>query len=770
MSQSTLDGLLPADASVDLTNCDREPIHTPGGVQPHGALVVLDPETLAVRAHAGAELLGAALGEPLGGALGDAVAELRDEARAEPTDARGFTVGGALEPLPVTLGGAPYDVSAHLGPDGLVVEAEPATLGGADALSARGPVRRALAALDRSSGVAGLLDQTVVQVRALTGYDRVMVYRFHPDLSGEIVAEARRDADEPFLGLRYPATDIPEQARALYVLNRVRLLGDRLAAPAPVQGLDRPLDMRYAALRAVSPVHLKYLENMGVRAAMSVSIVRDGELWGLIACHHHAPMVPTPRVRAAVDLLGQVVAMQIESRGRHDAAAAAAERLEAVARVTERAAGAASIPDAVVTGAPGLLDVLPADGAAILLDGAVATVGDAPPADRVGPLMRALRQAAADGLTAEVDCADDLPDDAPDLGEAAGVLAVPITPDWRSGIAWFRRSQAQAVTWAGRPGKNAVQEADGTTTLVPRASFAAWTESVSDRCAPFEASDRLAAGELRRALVRVVLARVQELARLNEDLARSNEELDAFTYIASHDLKEPLRGIHNYAQFVIEDYAEALDDAGRDKLDTIARLSRRLDGFIDSLLEYSRVGRQDLEMHPVPLAEAVREAQDLLASRLEGAVLEVGALPTVQADRPRVVEVLTNLISNAVKYNSSETPRVVVEARPAAALSAEERARVGDAGHVITVRDNGIGIPERHRESVFRIFKRLHGRDAFGGGSGAGLTIVERIVRRHGGVIWVEGAPGGGTAFHFSLEPRGAAPPAGGPQPHGDPA
>ena len=757
MTDDTLDGLLPVDAEVDLTNCDREPIHRPGGVQAHGALALLHPDTLQVLAASrNAEaVLGIRHGRAVPDALAPAVAELRDEAAEAPRDADGFTDGGALEPLTVDLGGTAYDLSVHRTPEGLLLEGEPTQAIELDTLSRRGPVRRALAALDRVQGVAGLLDEVVRQVRALTGYDRVMVYRFDADGSGEVVAEARRDADEPFLGLRYPATDVPEQARTLYVLNRIRVLGDVDAAPVPVDGVAEPLDLRYAALRAVSPVHLEYLRNMGVQATMSVSIVQDGALWGLIACHHHRPFVPPPRVRSAVDLVGQVLAMQLESRIRSDASAAASERLEAVVRITERAVGADLLSDALAVGEPSLLDVVPAEGAAIVLDERVMTLGTTPPADSLETLLRALGETVGGALLATAECTDDLPDAAPSIAPLAGVLAVPITPDWRAGVLWFRREAALSVTWAGRPGKQSVQEADGSTTLLPRASFAAWTESVAGRCGPFDPADRLAASELRRAVVRVVLARVQELARLNEDLERSNEELDAFTYIASHDLKEPLRGIHNYAQFVIEDYADTLDDAGRQKLDTIARLSHRLDAFIDSLLEYSRVGREQLRLRPVPLAEAVAEAADLLPTRLDGAELVVGDLPTVQADRPRVIEVMTNLIGNAVKYNASDVPRVTVEARPAAALGAEDRERIGDARHVITVRDNGIGIPERHRESVFRIFKRLHGRDAYGGGTGAGLTIVERIVRRHGGVIWVTAPPDGGTAFHFTLEPRG---------------
>jgi signal transduction histidine kinase len=235
--------------------------------------------------------------------------------------------------------------------------------------------------------------------------------------------------------------------------------------------------------------------------------------------------------------------------------------------------------------------------------------------------------------------------------------------------------------------------------------------------------------------------RTHDLETANLELQQSNRDLDDFAYIASHDLKEPLRGIHNYSMFLLEDYGDRLDEDGRAKLETLMRLTRRMEVLIDSLLEFSRLGRADLAIDDVDLNATVAEVVDALAIHLEAERAEVRVprpLPTVRCDRVRVGEIFHNLIVNAVKYNESERKQV-------------EIGWLDEQPPVFYVRDNGIGIQEKHFESIFRIFKRLHAREKFGGGTGAGLTIVKKIIERHSGRIWVESTPGDGTTFYFTL-------------------
>jgi signal transduction histidine kinase len=241
--------------------------------------------------------------------------------------------------------------------------------------------------------------------------------------------------------------------------------------------------------------------------------------------------------------------------------------------------------------------------------------------------------------------------------------------------------------------------------------------------------------------------RAEELQRLNAELERSNRDLDDFAYISSHDLKEPLRGIHSLATFLLEDYAEKLDPAGVEQLQALMRLARRMHALIESLLHYSHVGRSDLAMEVTDLQEVVSDTLEGLAVRLREAKVEVRIpvpLPAVWADRVRVGEIFHNLVANAVKYN--DKPEKWVEIGCVSAPGEDD-----GAGRVFYVRDNGIGVAEQHHEAVFRIFRRLHGREEYGGGTGVGLTIARTIVERHGGSIWLDSQPGVGSTFYFTL-------------------
>jgi PAS domain S-box-containing protein len=247
----------------------------------------------------------------------------------------------------------------------------------------------------------------------------------------------------------------------------------------------------------------------------------------------------------------------------------------------------------------------------------------------------------------------------------------------------------------------------------------------------------------------------EELRETNANLTRSNQELHDFAYVASHDLKEPLRGIFNYSTFLLEDYSDKLDAEGQGKLHTLQQLSRRLDGLIDALLEFSRVGRLEFAFRPTNLNDVLADILESLRIPLEERKIEVRVprpLPTVPCDHVRTGEVFRNLITNSMKYN--DKPNKWIEIGFSESPLADGVVAAGERDcvpFVFYVRDNGIGIPEKHYDSVFRIFKRLHGRDRYGGGSGAGLTIVKRIVERHEGSIWIESTPGEGSTFYFTL-------------------
>jgi light-regulated signal transduction histidine kinase (bacteriophytochrome) len=773
--------LLPAGTPVDLTNCDREPVHLVGGVQPYGALLVVDPADLRVRQASAnaAALLGTAgpvLGASLAGVVGAAAADALAAAAAAADDA-----GRVYHATPVAVGDRRFEVTAHRQAEGLVFEVEPADSEGPalDLGAFHATVRRTMAAVARGTSVRAVAGAVAEEVRRVTGFDRVWVYKFHEDWHGEIIAEARdASVEESWLDLHYPAADIPAPARALFLRHWIRLIADVQAAPSPLEpalspATGAPLDLGDCVLRAVSPVHTEYLTNMGVRASMSVSLVRDGALWGLVSCHHYAGPRRVPHdVRAACELLAQAFSTQLGLVEQAEDRDYAIRLGEVRGALLERMARERDVVDGLMAEPGLLLELAGAEGAAVCLaEGECATVGRTPPAAEVAALARWLVEQGHDTYATDALGAA-YPPAAAYADVASGGLAVGLSRVRPYYVLWFRPQAAQTLRWGGDPRTKPVRVgADGIARLSPRGSFAAWEEEAQGRSHPWRRAEVEAVRALRGTVVDALLTRADELAALNRALERSNRELDDFAYVASHDLKEPLRGIHNYAAMVAEDYAgQPLDADGLARLGTIQRLTTRLDGLLDSLLEHARVGRLDLELAPVDANAALADARE----RLEVSLAERGAtvrvprpLPGVRADRERLVEVFMNLVSNAAKYGGP-SPEIEVgylgdDAGPAGGPV--------PASPTFYVRDHGIGIEPRHHAAVFRLFKRLHPRDAYGGGSGAGLTIVQKVAERHGGRVWLESAPGAGTTVFFTL--AGAGVPAGTPvgtPPAGTPA
>lgn len=743
--------------AADLTNCDLEPIHIPGTVQAHGALIALQGDRIVVASASVQPHFGLEVAEVIGQGLdllldGDTLSAVQDALHQEALEHNPlFLVSAAVR------GRGPFDLTAHTR-DGLrVLEFEPTQA--RVQVDPNALIRGSLAALNATRTLEDFSAVLAREVQHLTGFDRVMIYQFAPDGTGTVIAEQHAPGMEPFLGLRYPASDIPKQARALYVLNMIRQIADVQGVPAPLYAAPEhaaPLDLSYAALRAVSPIHIQYLKNMGVGASMSISIVRGTELWGLIACHHNGPRALPYDVRGACEFLGQVASVQLSARQERDEQAyelklrSAESNLVSLLAQLNDPVEALSAPDA------NLLGFIDAPGAAIRYGSETVLLGSTPTRAQVAALCDWLATQPESDVIHTDSLGRDHPPALAYSDVASGLLAVPLSRGRHDYVMWFRPEQLQTVTWGGDPNKPVQVEGDGGAgRLTPRESFAAWQETVRGRCAPWQVAEVHTARALRRAITTVALRRAEETLELNEELLRSNAELDAFAYIASHDLKEPLRGLHNYSVYLLDTYAQQLDEDGTSKLQTLVRLTQRMDALLDSLLLYSRVGRVELNFQPVPMTDVVGEALDLLMSRVREthATVTVHDLPTLTVDRVRVTEIYQNLIANALKYTARDEPHVEV-----GVLSAQERSTrtlpegVNPQAHVLYVRDDGIGIRPQHFENIFRIFKRLHARDQFGGGTGAGLTIVRKLVERHGGQIWVESEYGAGSTFLFTLE------------------
>lgn len=714
--------------SVDLTECDREPIHLPGAIQPHGALLALDEPALTVT-HVSVnvrELLhvepDAALGRRLENVLDDEVCSAVRAALSRPRP--------WLAPLPVERGGLLFDGLVHRHRGAAILELERK-----DAATCTPPdaaLREALGRVQAAGDWHQLGAAAVEDVRLLTGFDRVMLYRFDPDDEhGAVVDEARAAGVESFLGLHYPASDIPWQARALYVSNWLRLIPDIEYTPVPiVPGAGateaRPLDLSFALLRSVSPVHVEYLRNMKVRASMSISIVRDQRLVALIACHHSTPRYVPSAVRSACELLARVISLKL----------AAVEELSAKARLTALRRSGAVLADAMraATGEPTsallghgaeLLRLVNAPGAAIRNSSGLHLVGSTPKRKEVEDLVAWLERGGSPVVSTSFLCR--LYPAAHDLARhASGLLAIAIPTRPPAFVVWFRPELRETVCWAGDPTPPRPDPLDQR--IRPRRSFDVWKELVTGQSARWTAEEIEVAEDLRRCAVEVDLVRQ---VRRAENAIEVRDELMA---IVSHDLKNPLN--------VIEMAAHLLADRAQDPLvDRISRAADNMERLIGDLLDLAKIEGGRFTISPramsakaivedgVGLIEAVAEQKHV---RVEVAAADI----RIHADAQRVLQVLSNLLGNAIKFTPvGGTIRIGTEPE-------------GDWVR-FTVEDSGPGIAASELPHVFERY--WQGRGASRHSVGLGLYIAKGIVDAHGGRIWVESRVGRGSTFHFTL-------------------
>ncbi|MEB3312064.1 MAG: ATP-binding protein [Snowella sp.] len=746
--------------TINLTNCDREPIHIPGAIQPHGLLLVVllaDWQITQVSDNAEAVIglaSDAMLGQPLSLLL-----ENEQIAAIEGCLERHFE---QINPLKLSLttanGVQPFNGIVHaLDDDAIILELEP---NGANHLI--NPLqfyqssKKILLKLQSAANISELCEVMAKEIRQLTGFDRVMVYQFDETGAGNIVAEDRLDTLESYLGLHYPDSDIPRQAKQLYTLNLLRLIPTVDYEPIPIIALDSdrhtPLDLSFSVLRSVSPIHIEYLKNMGVSATMTISLLKEGKLWGLIACHHQTPYFIPYETRNLCEFLGQVMSLELAAKEANEDLDYKLFLKSVQAQLINTLGQAENITDALVKDRNSLLALVGAEGAAVYTEGNLVKVGNTPPEEALSDLIDWLDDKFQNDLFVTQVLPQIYPPAIAFKQVASGLLALSITKVQKNYVLWFRPEILQKVNWAGNPHKPQRIEADGSLTIFPRQSFELWQETVRLQALPWKPWEIEGAVELRSAVVGIVLRKVNELAAINLELERSNTELDAFAYLASHDLKEPLRGIHNYSTFLLEDYADVLDEEGVDKLHTLVKLTKRMEDLINALLHFSRLGRQELNFQTLDLNQSLQSIGELFTVTKKQDNIEIRIprpLPPVLGDRVLLEEVLTNLVGNGLKYNNNAERWVEIgylESEVSPAIASENFKFL-----TFYIKDNGIGIQEKHFDTIFRIFKRLHALNKYGGGTGVGLTIVKKILERHHGKIWIESVYGEGSTFYFTL-------------------
>ncbi len=688
------------DLTLDLDACAREPIHIPGSIQPHGVMLVADRTTQEISHAAGdvARLLGreAWLGRTLGEILGDPVAERI----AQVTHSSGL--GGFAGRLKSPAGA--LDISAHLDRERLIVEAEPGLGAPMPAVVLLAQLEAAGAAFERAPNLRGLCNRAAIEFRRLTGFDRVMIYRFLDDDAGAVLAEDVADGMPSFLNHHFPGSDIPAQARALYVRNLVRAIPDVTYDPAPLVPAwtdGAPLDMSDSALRSVSPVHMQYLRNMGVGASASVSVVKDGLLWGLIACHHREPKLMPYDIRAAARTLAGGLARQIRAK---EEAEAYRERLRLRGledEVTSRFARAGGLDANLAEGVSELRRMLDADGVAALRGDALHTDGACPPEAEIRQLAawvqaRRADPVATDRLSEHYQPAEGF------QREASGLLGLVVAGEEPFIILWFRAEEPQVVEWAGNPHK-AVTLGPGET-LTPRSSFEAWRERVHGRSRRWTLAEVDAAVRLRETLLETRAHRRQ--LELNARLTEAVTEKDGLLQQKEMLVKEVNHRIQNSLQLVSSFLAlqsrslgdpklhEAFEEARR-RLQAVALVHRRL--YRADQIEVVDLGRY--------LEELVGDMNASMGAEWAGKI-SVDASPVLTpTDRAVTLGlVVTELVINANKY-----------------------AYAGQPGPIEV-------ILEEHRASL-RVIVADHGKGKHGLSEGFGSRMMNAMVRQLSGQL-----------------------------------
>ena len=736
---------------LDITNCDKEPIHIPGAVQSHGFLIAINRQSGLISYLS--QNVQSITGIDAKNFLQKDPAILADEVHLESLEARFFLMtlgeklrkGGTfdyLNPILIQIKAITYNLIYHLSGDELIVEIEPEGVNQLQLLDVIGDI---ISQTSRVSNLDTLLNTAAREIKQIIKYDRVMIYKFAPEGHGQVVAEEKNEDLNSFLGLWYPASDIPKQARELYKLNPTRLIVDVDTVTAPIitsASNKQPLDLTYSQLRAVSPMHIEYLKNMGVKSSFSISLISKGELWGLIACHNYSPKFINYQARETSKLIGQIIYSSLEfvlEEEDHQVIHSINENLIILQSHIEKE----DMIDALSKNSVSLLNITNATGAVIIFDNKISSFGETPSIHEIKNIADWLIEHSHNDIYF-TNLFPAMYAPAVQYSHiASGILCCIFSIELKEMIIWFKPEQIQQVTWAGNPEKPIERDDNGNSDLMPRKSFEKWTEIVKHTAQQWTSAEVSAVEKIREHLIYAIKRKADDIRILNEKLSLANEELDAFSFTVSHDLKIPLAAIKGYAQLLEMSDDFSLPDQ-KIILGKIIKASNRMDLMMNEILRYSQVGKEAYKNEMINMKALLDEITSEIFSQnqYQGVEMAFGEITNFTGDQVMISQLFSNLLSNAVKYSSkSERPKVIIESE------------VKNNEVIYSITDNGIGIDTRYHSRVFELFKRMDNVDDIDG-SGVGLTIAKRIVEKHNGKIWFESDFGKRTTFYV-LFPKG---------------
>lgn len=740
---------------VTLTNCDQEPIHIPGKIQPHGFLIgltqqwVIDYCTENISSFIDVSHI-TVLGNKFETIFGSTAQEkIVNYINSE-------TVQDVF-PLEINLCSKQFQVNIHKSGDIYILEAE-LQFDKQILADVYTQTIQFVTQMNNTKSLKDLCALVAAGTREITGYDRVMIYRFDDQYNGEVYAESCGNDLEPFLGLHYPHTDIPLQARELYIKNELRLIADVNYQAVPIYTVDdkedKNLDLSLSILRSTSPIHVQYLKNMGVGATLTISLIHHDRLWGLIACHHYSQKNISPAVRLAAKLQGQFITSQIDIREANDENVNAKKSAEALESLTALDLPLAEDSLNLIIKMPELLALCNAGGVSILFRNKIYKNGLTPADDQI----KAFIEQVEGHKSSEFYMTRKISEHFPGLEKSSHVAGVVYHSLGDSNhILWYRPETVSEINWAGDPEKSIVKDKNG---LHPRNSFNTWKQIVKGQSTGWKQYELNSAAKYAHALhnnlMMIMLSEEEERYRLQSEVLReTNSELENINWISTHDLQEPLRKIQMITSKLLSEKKGNSDDPDLDSLERVSKSAARMRELLQDILKYTRIKNIRETAEKIDLNEIFQDATDEISELIleKNAVIESEKLPEVNAIGFLMKQLFLNIMQNSLKYAAADRFPVIK------ITASQEPVIIKELFNVycswVKFSDNGIGFDQKYAESIFKVFTRLHSQQEYSG-SGIGLALCKKIMQTMGGAIYAEGESGKGAVFtiYFPCDPE----------------